>query len=108
MKEINNTYWCLGDYARQRDFIKYNIKTIDCARVKKSGAARKITNQFYLEKQKICKKMIISTLNIGPEVIQNINEKEKLNLDLGLDRRGGDKVSCNRIGLNSYKINSNR
>lgn len=94
LEKINTNYWALGEYSRQRDFIKYNVRSKDCERVKKGGdSKRQITNVYFLDEKKVCKKMFLSTLNIGAKVIQIVKEKEAKKLDVGLDRRGGDTNS---------------
>lgn len=96
LDEINSTYWNLGEYSRQRDYIKYNVRSKSCARVKKGGEAkRQFTNEYFLNEKKVCKKMFLSSLNISAKVIQVVKTKELMCLDVGRNYRGGDTNSIN-------------
>lgn len=94
LENANKNYWSMGDYGRQRDYIKYNVRSTDCSRVKKGRTVnRQVTNKYFLDEKLVCKLMFISTLNIGPKVIQVVKQKENLHLDVAQDRRGGDTNS---------------
>lgn len=103
LKEINNQYWRLGSYSRQRDFVNAHIKTFLCKR--QAGNTKKMrsfSSVYHLNNLKVCKQLFMTTLNVGRKLIQTVIQKARNGLDVGKDNRG--KNLSNNISEDDLKL----
>ena len=90
---ICSTYWALGDYDRQRDFIRNNtIVTEKARKTTHNESARKHTYTYFLKKNnnntRVCREFFIKTLDIGARVIQWTLTRQLTNSRKLTDERG--------------------
>ena len=75
---INESYYNLGSYSRQRDFICQMVDEVTPVRCK---GKKKVSRQFHLiasnKRIRVCRDMFLSTLNIGTKTLLYTVENKK-------------------------------
>ena len=97
-KDIFESYYKLGNYERQRDYICQSVTS--SGPVRKSAGRKKESHQYYLTvhgtRIRVCKQFFLKTLDIGERTIYyNLEKKNHCTLS-GTDQRGKCK-SVNAI-----------
>lgn len=98
--EICKSYWSLGDYRRQKDFILQNVRSSSPKRRRPSqvpienAKIRTNSKSFFLLNQRVCQSFFLKTLAIsnGPLIKAFQHKNVYTNFFDGDDRRGKHKI----------------
>ncbi|MES9881873.1 MAG: hypothetical protein ABW185_13425 [Sedimenticola sp.] len=106
-KKIFTTYWELGDYARQRNFICQHVENNP---TKGNTTRRATANTYYLPaegtRMHVCKNFFLKTLDIGQKTVSYALKNKQCGAYVGLDKRGKDAPGNKKADIDIQFIKS--
>jgi hypothetical protein len=96
--KIFNTYYQLGSYEKQRNFICQHVEQSESKRC--TTNRKEHSNAYFLtvdgKKERVCKAFFLGTLDIGKKTVEYSLKKKEHGVFVGSDNRG-KKTPINRI-----------
>ncbi|MEW8546092.1 MAG: OTU domain-containing protein, partial [Candidatus Thiodiazotropha sp.] len=114
-QSIFETYWGLGNYDGQRNFICQHVDQFEPERVARSKSRRKKVSNTYSftngqEKIRVCKEFFLKTLDVGKKTVDYALKSKNHGVFAGKDKRGSGptatKISESDVKFVHEHINS--
>ena len=110
-KCIFQTYWAVGDYNKQRQFICSNVENKAPQKISTSRKIKKtVSNSYFLsaseQKVRVCRNLFLKTLDIGKKTVECAVKQKTLECLLGLTKEGKHHLLIRRQTVTRHLLKS--